>query len=304
MSYGSNLQSRLAFNFDTNKFGSAIDPYGDLNQKLSQQSTLIKDNTATIYTAFSTSNVSTSTYFKNPLTTVIGSLTSVLGSVYNTVWNYSILVDDGGGGYINDYILRPVASGMDTTYSSLGTELTTNDSNTNGTPKAFNTFISHTNRLSNLQQSNKENRPSFSSAQTILKNVQTLIYQTETTATSTVGALGLGAYTSLFIESDLNSTVNSLNSNLATLTGLLASNPTSVTPSITAAVTAANTNFTNLLSLLQTRRTHDENFYVNAVSISQDYNKIISNKSAASTSSVVTSYLIDNLIGTNALKNL
>ncbi len=304
MSYGNTLQTRLGLNFDITKFGTAIDPFGDLEDRLSKQPSIIRDNTATVYTAIANSVVSTSTYFQNPIAGVISSLTNVVNSLYTTVWNYSISVDDGMGGYTIDYILRPTAAGMDTSYTSLTQELTVDDSNANGTPKAFETFISHTDRLSNLKQSNKSSRPSFTSAQPLMQSLQTLIYQTETTSTSTVGSLSLGSLTSLFIGSDLASYWSTLTNNLSVVTGLLVSNPTSVTPAITAAVTSANTNFTNLLSLLTTRRTHDENFYQNAVAIGQDFGKITSNKLLASPSSPTTNYLIDNLIGTTALKNL
>jgi hypothetical protein len=304
VSYGNTLQTRLGLNFDITKFGTAIDPFGDLEDRLSKQPSIIRDNTATVYTAIANSVVSTSTYFQNPIAGVISSLTNVVNSLYTTVWNYSISVDDGMGGYTIDYILRPTAAGMDTSYTSLTQELTVDDSNANGTPKAFETFISHTDRLSNLKQSNKSSRPSFTSAQPLMQSLQTLIYQTETTSTSTVGSLSLGSLTSLFIGSDLASYWSTLTNNLSVVTGLLVSNPTSVTPAITAAVTSANTNFTNLLSLLTTRRTHDENFYQNAVAIGQDFGKITSNKLLASPSSPTTNYLIDNLIGTTALKNL
>jgi hypothetical protein len=304
MSYGNTLQTRLGLDFDITKFGTAIDPFGDLEDRLSKQSNIIRDNTATVYTAIADSVVSTSTYFQNPVAGVVSSLTNVINSLYTTIWNYNVPIDDGEGGSIPNYILRPTAVGMDTSYASLTQELTVDDSNANGTPKAFETFISHTDRLSNLKQSNKSSRPSFSSAQTLMQSVQTLIYQTETTSTSTVGALGLGVFTSLFIVPDLTSYWSTLTNNLSVVTGLLVSNPISVTPAITAAVNSATNNFTNLLSLLTTRRTHDANFYQNAISISQDLNKISANKNTASTSSAVSNYLVDNLIGTTALKNL
>jgi hypothetical protein len=304
MSYGSSIQSRLGFNFDTAKFGSAIDPYGDLDQRLAKESSLIRDNTATVYTAIATSNVSTSTYFKNPVASVVSLLTSISTNLYFSIWNYYVPILDGEGGFTADYILRSYASEMDTRYTAITKELTTSDTKANGTPEEFNTFISHTERLSNLRQSNSAARPSFTSAQSVLKTVQTLVYQTETTSSSTVGALGLGAFTSLFIVSDLEGYYTALLSNVNTINTLLAPSPTVVTPAISAAVNSANTNFANLLSLLVTRRTGDESFYQNAMSITQDLGKISTNKSATSTSSAVSSYLIDNLIGTNALKNL
>lgn len=285
--------------FNFTKFGSAINPFGDLDQRLSKQTNLIRDNTATVYTAIANSDVSTSTYFKNPVASVVSSLTNVVSTLYNTIWNYGVSDEFG-----TTYILRPKAPGMDTTYTALVQELDADDNNANGTPKIFNSFISHSDRLSNLKTSNKSTRPSFSSAQSVLQTVQTLIYQTETTSTSTVGAIGLGAFTSLFIGSDLSGYWSSLTNNLSVITGLLSTNPTSVTSPIATAVTNANTNFTNLLGLLETRREHDENFYQNAISISQDFGKINNNKNAASTASAVSSYLIDNLIGTDALKNL
>jgi hypothetical protein len=304
MSYGNTFQNRLGLNFDVTKFGSAIDPFGDLDQRLGRQSNIIRGNTATVYTAIANSVVSTSTYYKNPLTTVMSSLTNIVSTVYTTIWNYSVPIDDGEGGTIPSYILRPVAGSITTTKAGLDQELTVDDSNANGTSKGFNTFVSHTERLSNLKPSNKSNRPSFTAAQSVLQTVQTLIYQTETTSTELVGALGLGAFTSLFIEPDLVEYWTNLTGDLNTVNALVALNPTTVTPSLSAVVTQVNGRFTNLLTLLATRRAHDENFYQNAVSIGQDLGRISANKSAASTSSSVSNYLVNNLIGTNALKGL
>lgn len=300
MSYGNTLQTRLALDFDTAKFGAGVDPFGDLEDRLSKQSALIRDNTATVYTAVATSNVSTSTYFKNPVATVVSSLTSVLSTLYTTIWNYNYL--DLYSEAV--YPLQEYAPGLGDDLTALTQELATNDSNTDGTPKSFNSFISHSERLSNLKPSNKNTRPSFGSSISVLQTVQTLVYQTETTSTSTVGALGLGVFTSLFIESDLTSYWSTMTNDLVTLNTLLASNPTTVSSKLAAVVTSTKNNFTSLLNLVETRRTHDENFYKNATGVTQDLGKILSNKNAASTSSAVSSYLVDNLIGTEALKNL
>ncbi len=300
MSYGNTFQNRLGLNFDVTKFGLAIDPFGDLDERLGRQSSIIRNNTATVYTAIANSAVSVSTYYKNPLSTVISSLTNVISVVYSTIWNYGI--DDGDGGI--NYILRPIASQLPTTFAGLTQELAVDDTNTDGTPKGFNTFISHTQRLSNLKASNRSNRPSFSSAQSVLQTVQTLIYQTETTSTAVVGALGLGAFTSLFIESDLVGYWTNLTGNLNAINALVALNPATVSPSLSATISVTNANFSNLLNLLTTRRSHDETFYQNALAINQDLGKVSANKNAASTSSAVSSYLVDNLIGTDALKNL
>lgn len=295
MSYGSTLQTRLGLDFDITKFGIAIDPFGDLDQRLAKQPSIIRDNTATVYTAVADSVVNTSTYFQNPLTTSLTLLTNIVSTLRAIILDYK--VDDIP-------ILEPISPNLDTTCTSLIQELFTNDSNTNGTPKSFNSFISHTDRLSNLKFSNKSSRPDFSGAQSVMRPVQALVYQTETTSTSTVGALGLGAFTSLFINSDLVSYYSSLTSDLSVIGNLLSTNPTTVTPTITAAVTTATSNLEGLLDLVTTRRTHDENFYQAAVSIGQDLNKILANKGLASTSSAASGYLIDNLIGTTALKNL
>jgi len=300
MTYGSLLQSRLGLNFDTTKFGSGIDPYGDLQTRLQKQTKLIRDNTSTIYTAIANSSVTPSTYFQNPVASILSTINTTINNAYTLVWNYAVDLGEAG----LDYILRPVVPTLPTTYNSLVQELTTDDTNLNGSPKAFNTFISHTNRLSNLSNSNKENRPSFSSAQSILQTIQSLIYQLETTSTNTVGSLGLGAFTSLFINSDLSTYNSNINSNYTNLQSLLSTNPTSTNPTINSGLSSLTTNMENLLTLLVTRREHDENFYLNAISIGEDFNVISTNKNYSTTSSMLASYLVENLIGTNTLKNL
>lgn len=295
MSYGSAIQSRLGFNFDLTKLSGAIDPNGDLSTKLSAQGNLITQNTATKYAALAAGNINTGNYYSNPVAGTCSLLYARITSIYNNVYNYSDQEES--------YPLRSLITPYSTLVTDLQRELQEDDNN-GTTPKAYNTFISHTDRLSNVKTSNATNRPSFITASSNVTSIQALVYQLETTSTQTIGALAFGSFTSLFISTDLTNYYNTLNTALNSINSYIATNPVTPNQTIINLVSSAGTEMTNLYSLLVTRRTHDENFFVNATAINQDLNKITNNTLIASTSTDVTGYLIKNIVGTNTLKNL
>jgi hypothetical protein len=298
------ILNRLNFNFDTTKFGTATDPDGTLSSTLASAYPIISTATTATYSAVVSSNTANSTYYQNPVADICGQLVTVLNSAHSLFYNAYINVDDGEGGYTPVYQFQ--TSNLSMYYNQLIQELSTADSNTNHNPLSFNTFISHTNRLSNLDKSNKANRPDFSSGLGVCQTVQKIVYQNEKslTTTATIAGLGLGCFTSLFINSDLTTHYNGLVAINSTATSLLSTEPlTSVTTAMTDNYNAFIQEMSSLLSLVTYSRINDESFYTAATSIVSDVGKVNSLVNYVSNPSLknpAQKYLIDNFVGTTA----
>jgi hypothetical protein len=313
--------SRLNFTFDTAKFGTATDPDGKLKNKLAEKPAVLTTSTSTSYSLAVASNTANATYYKNPVASLCSSISAKVTSVYNLVYNAcyaQVSYDPDTGAQTTTLVYLYRSSALTDNYNACIQELTTADSNGNHNPLSYNTFISHTNRLSNLDYSNKANRPDYNGGLNACKTVQTVVYQTEKglTTDAVIAGLGLGCFTSLFISSDLNTHLSTLNSLYATANSLFATQPiatmpdgSSYTPS--AAMNTCNTNvvneFISLLSLLQTTRTNDENFYIAANSINTDVgkvNQLVNSVTSNNFTDPAQVNLLENYIGTTSLKNL
>jgi hypothetical protein len=312
--------SRLNFTFDTTKFGTAADPDGKLKTNLAKATQVLTTSTSTSYSIAVASNTAKTTYYQNPVASLCASLasrvTQVYNLVYNAYWNQTSTDPDTGEQISTPIYLYRSPSTLTNQYNACIQELTATDSNGNHNPLSYNTYISHTNRLSNLDYSNKANRPDLNSGIPACKTVQTVVYQTEKSLVTdaVIAGLGLGCFTSLFISSDLNTHLSTLNSLFNTANSLFGLVPLSVTDGTytpTTAMNTCNTNvineFTALLSTLQTARINDENFYVAANSINTDVgkvNQLVNSVTSNNFSNPATKTLIENYIGTPALKNL
>lgn len=288
------LVNRLGMTFTNALFERAYDPNGTLSSDLEKAPKFF--TTITQYQALVSSSTATDTYYKNPLMPVINSLTNISTEIYNIINT----ADDGFG---NNYLL-PLVPTLTDDYNSLIVDLTEDDNNTNGTPKAYNTFISHTDRLSKLKNSNKKSRPDFNSA-AITRQIQTLIYQYESTSTSVLGPVGLGHTTSLFISPQLVTYRRQLQNSLNTINSSIGY-PAS--PTLTSAVSSASTAITELVACLVQSRTRDEEFYQNAVQIITDASSMSQltagtsyNSTAAYESQV---YIVRTLMQTTSTSNL
>ena len=159
-------------------------------------------------------------------------------------------------------------------------------------------FTDHTNRISGVTtSSNPLTLPDYQVAMSIGRQVLTITNQIDGIQNNSPL---LGNFTSLAIGNDISNTIITLTSDLQTLnnsislvSGNLVSNITSSSMNtIVADVQAAYT-------LLNGRRTSDVNFYVNSLSLINDYNKV----SQFNKVGVNSNYLINTLnIGTDKLK--
>jgi hypothetical protein len=304
--------SQLNYNFDTTKFGTAVDPNGTLTENLNKAHPILSTATASTYSIAVANNTANSTYFQNPVAAVCGSLASTIATIYNLIYNAytEVSVDNGDDTYstTDTYLYR--TSQLTSDYNLIIQELTATDNNTHHTPLSYNTFISHTNRLSNLDQSNSAHRPDFTSGLSACQTVQKIVHQTESNLTdsTTIAGLGLGCFTSLFIGTDLTNHLTTLNNIYNTAHTLFATEPVS---SQTTAMDNCYNSFIAemgaLITLVQTQRQADENFYYNANAIAtsvSSVNTLVAIASTSTTSNPQQSNLIKTLIGTNNYNNL
>lgn len=312
--------SRLNFTFDTTKFGTATDPDGKLKTNLAKATRVLTTSTSTSYSLAIASNTANVTYYQNPVASICSSLSTKITQVYNLIynarWDQVSYDGDTGAQILTPIYLYRGATVLIAQYGAVIRELTESDNNASHNPLSYNTYISHTNRLSNLDYTNKAERPDFNSGIPACKSAQTIVYQTEKNLTSdeVIAGLGLGCFTSLFILSDLNAHLTTLNSLFTTANSLFGLQPLATTAGSYSATTAMNNcatavenEFTALLVLLQQRRTQDETFYVAANSISTDVgkvNQLVNSVTSNNFTNPATKTLIDNYIGKPALKNL
>jgi hypothetical protein len=312
--------SRLNFTFDPTKFGTATDPEGKLKTNLEKANQVLTTGTSTSYSLAIASNTANVTYYQNPMASICSSLSTRVTQVYNLVYNarWDQVSYDGetGAQIITPVYIYRSPSTLTDQQAGVIRELTGSDNNGNHNPLNYNTYISHTNRLSNLDYTNKAERPDFNSGIPACKNVQTIVYQTEKELTSdaVIAGLGLGCFTSLFISSDLNAHLTTLNSLFNTANSLFGLQPLATTEGTYTPTTPMNncnsdvvTAFTALLVTLISARINDENFYVAANSISTDVNKVnqlVNSVTSNNFTNPATRTLIENYVGTTALKNL
>ena len=299
--------SRLNYSFDTTKFGDAVDPDGTLSSKLNKAYPILTTATNATYTRAVASNTADSSYYQNPVAGVSGSLIVTIDSIYNLIYNAHTSVevtdpDTGDVSTVDTYIFR--TADLTNYHNALVQELSASDSNAGHNPLSFNSFISHTNRLSNRDRSNKATRPDYNSGITICQQVQTVVYQTENslTDTTTIQGIGLGCFTSLFIGPDLTVYLNDLTTLLSTANSLFGAGVVAnETPAMDTCYNSFISKMASVLNLVQTRRTADENFYANACAVMRDVtaiNRLTNSVSTGTNSNPQSRFLVDNYIGT------
>lgn len=259
----SGLFGNLGFNFDTSKFGDAQYLSAGAQRYL---------NTAPLFVSswaqadIANNDVAITNYYKNPQSNVCTYLTANAAAIYNFA----------------------------------NTTVFTNASNAAMVAAATNTilevakFKSHTDNVSGVvtMTSNQDTIPSLDSATSVGNYLLRVLSSTDGLSNTTPM---LGSLTSLFINSELTANSVMLYNDLLTLQGsiVMGNSEISLTQynSIVANVTSV-TNYTNL------RRTSDWAFFTNARTMVM--NSIMLGK--FDNMGNTQSYLIENLIGTDRLK--
>jgi len=263
----SGIFAKLGFNFDTNRFGDGqyLSPPAKayLNAAPIQLSSWQQSDIAN-------GNVQTTNYFKNPLANDLIILTNTTNSIVNFANTKPFDFSNGSNSTLK--------------YSSsvLETEL-----------KAFK---SHTDNVSGvtLLTSNTDTIPSFDNASSIGNFLLRIVSATDNIQNTTPL---LGSMTSLFVGPEINANVIVVNSANTLLNNSVAPNGNCYL-SETQILTISNS--INVLStFIAYRRVSDWNFFANATNIVLDTMKVSSFNNLGNTQL----YLINNLVGTDTLKN-
>jgi hypothetical protein len=260
------LFDSLQLNFDTSKFGDALDPKGTLSEEILLTTPPL---TKWQYDAVAANNVARTTYLKNPLANVVNTIISTANTLYLSTNTYFYLPNANGAVY------------------NLET--------------AANNFFRHTQRLSGLEVSSNSALPDFFSATSYGRSVFPILSKFEGVANTTPI---LGSMTSLFIEGDLitysvqlESVRIELQNSINTIGALP---PYTYSSNLSSArITQIVTLINNVTNLMNTRRTHDINFFGRVIAVSNNYMEI----SRYSGFADVEAFLIENYVGTETLKN-
>lgn len=233
-------------------------------------------------------------YTQNPLTSTLTTLetsrTNIL-SVYTTPTTNTI---QGSTSTITDLFI--------TIKSTCGTLANT-----------IRDFKYHTDRLSDVRSysddlavglTNMDELPYYTNAVAIGKAISYVIYQSDNVQ-NTAGIMG--SFTSLLTKPTLSNIANTISTYSATISGSLTITCDPSNTSICWAnsnlslsdVSAMSSNLTSLNTTLDTRRTHDENFYKNSQIILVEVRKV----KAFSQMGSSEDFLANNIIGTDKLKS-
>jgi hypothetical protein len=269
------VYSNLGLNFDTSKFGDALQLSADSQSSLTD----ISNNTQFSDWQISglAKGVNRTDYYVNPTTSVVNSIVTNVQAL-QTVCNGVIFTSDTG---------NAIVLACANTLSEAGP------------------FLSHTNNVSGISANTaSQYSPTLDIAQGLGSQVTMILNKTEGVANA-VGALGM--LTSLYIVDDLTSNNNIVYTSIALVNNSITTTVTIVdyetVTTLTSNLTSAqcNTIYTAVQTIateMNTRRTGDWTFYQNSLKLVRDYTFLqrFSNPSNTTTS------IINNTIGTSYLK--
>lgn len=270
--------SRLGFNFDTTKFGNALDPYNDLEEKL--------DTTPSIL-------------YKWQLDAIANN--DVDGYLQNPVKNTVIMLQEASANLLS--LISSINDFDDANASPLAV-IASNTSN--NIVYEANSFIKHTDNISGMTTTSEYTIPDLDKALGVGEMILNIVNKNDgITNNSPV----LGSFTSLFIKDDISSNTIILKNDYVLINNSITvseeldenDNPIIVkTSNLTASQFQTISNNANTAYfLLNTRRTHDENYFANSLIILNEYTKM----SQFSSLSPLKLYLVQNYIGTDKLKD-
>lgn len=270
--------SRLGFNFDTTKFGDALDPYKDLEDRL---------------------DITPSTLFKWQLDAIANN--DVDGYLQNPVKNAAISLQTSSSSL--KYVIDSITAFDDAGAVSIAT---TTSNTCNNIFYDASSFIKHTDNISGITTTSEYNIPDLDKAIGIGEMILNMVNKSEGIANNTPI---LGSFTSLFIKDDISSNTLVLNNDYAIVNNSitvgveddgLGNMTITKTSNLTASQFQTVSNHANTAYLLlNTRRIHDENYFANTLIIINEYSKL----SQFSSLTPLKLYLVQNYIGTDKLKS-
>lgn len=262
------LFGKLGFNFDTDKFGDG--QYLSVQAKAFLNAAPLRID-SWMQSDIANGNVQMTNYYKNPLS-----------NVYNTLFANTSNIALFANTITFDFAAANAAA-LFVSANNLIIEL--------------NQFKLHTDNISGVttMTSNTDTIPSLDTATSIGNFLLRILKTTDDIQNTTPM---LGSMTSLFIGDELNSNNTIIASDYITLnTSVSIANGNCYLSN--AQVLAINTHINTLKDLIQYRRVSDWNFFANATTIVMDTMRLTQFNNIGNTQT----YLINNLIGTDKLKN-
>jgi hypothetical protein len=230
-------------------------------------------------------------------------------------WQYEDLRNNDTA--ITNYLVNPVAS---ISTSILNICISISDaclnvsslliisSTANTTRLSATNFLAHTNRVAGIEPINSDTvlLPHYDTAIGVGKSIMYIVYQADGIQNN---APIMGSFTSLFIKDDLTAKYNLIINYPTLISNSITTNTytdgegnpvsesvSSLTPS---QISEIITNISNLDNTMNTRRTHDENFFTNSKDILAEYDQMKKFKSPGNSETNI----INDYIGTSRLKN-
>ena len=275
--------NRLGFNFDATKFGDALDPTGDLEEKLTNlPSPLLKWQ----FDAVANSDVSG--YVQNPVSNVTITIKSTANSMINVASNAALSNIVSISQNLTGYVIN-TGDEFDPVYVFIEGEC--------------DKFKNHTDRISGVAETIDASLPDFGSALGVGELMLMLTNKYDGIINNTPV---LGSFTSIFVEPDLltyqtifANDVERVNNSIVLVSDDGMGNVVYGSTLSSSELSGIVNNITQIYNTLSTRRTHDVNYYNNAQLVVNDFTKI----SQYSQFSPLKLYLVENYTGTDKLKN-
>lgn len=283
------LFQSLGYNYD-NSHGSITELSTETKKMLTEMPPLIEP-----WQAQDLANNSVNGYLQNPVSPVSLTIKNAAISIQNSCSTANGL--QGSTGAITALFANIVTTNLSDTAQA---------------------FIDHTDRLSGIKTYDDyindttgitSTKPFYNTAINYGKSVMYIVNQTDGIVNN---APIMGSFTSLFVKPDLDSLYSLIQTyptliqnsiTITTETGGTIEEPTTsevATSSLTLSqVTAINNTITTTKNLMNTRKTHDENYYTNIKKLVTDYNNVrqFSNMGDTQTS------LVNDFIGTDKIKS-
>jgi len=271
------LFQKLGYNY-TDTRGDIPDLSVEAKEHLNSVPTIITD-----WQSGDIANSSVSGYFKNPTSVSVANILNSANTLRDTILTITSCTNVG----VQDKLNMTV----NILESNVSSNLYSNSAN----------FVAHTNRISGVTNyitdaTNNPDvaqaKPYYDNAMAVAKGLMYIIYQTDGIQNT---APIFGSFTSVFIDPELSQA----NTNIIANTVILS---TSISGGGSCSLTLpqANTiynNLANVISLMDTRKLHDENFYTNSRTLMDDFAKVRQFSSMGQSQTA----LIENYIGTDKL---
>lgn len=249
--------------------------------------------------SFAPANANVIIEFSNDTTKMMNTLSLLIPE-----WGYNDIKDANVSGYMKNPVGNVTNSILD-----IVTSIYTSSSNVpnihqistsaNVAINAVSNFYQHTQRISGINEieANTAELPHYETAVGIGKTIAFMTYQADQYAN---GATILGSFTSILVEPELQVLLDEITDYSGIINNSVSYNYLTYQMESNVSTTVRNTisdSMNNIVTFVDTRRTHDENFYANSRIILDQYNEIKKYTRLGETEN----FLLQNYLGTDKL---